>query len=232
MNRKKKLVVLSGAGISAESGLGTFRDSGGLWEQYEIEDVATPQAWRKDPQLVTSFYNMRRKQAYEAQPNEGHKVLAALENFFDVQIITQNIDNLHERAGSSNVLHLHGEIDKVKSSGPNCEKTYYKQENWEVKIGDLCPEGYQLRPHVVWFGEAVPMMDEAEKIARTAAIFMVIGTSLNVYPAANIVHYIPNNIPCYIIDPNEVAVPKHFKLIQEKGSTGLTKLKEELINLA
>jgi len=229
VQHKKKIVVLSGAGISADSGLGTFRDNGGLWEQYNIEDVATPQAWAKNPELVTRFYNLRRKQAYEAQPNEAHHILAELEHHFDVQIITQNIDNLHERAGSTNVLHLHGEISKVKSSGPNSEKQYFDQENWEVKIGDKCPEGYQLRPHVVWFGEAVPMMDEAEKIAKQADIFIVIGTSLNVYPAANIVYYIPNNIPCFLIDPNEVDVPSHFKLIKANGSEGMKMLREELI---
>lgn len=231
MSGKKRLVVLSGAGISAESGLGTFRETGGLWEQYNIEDVATPNAWHKNPELVTHFYNLRRKQAYEAQPNKAHQILTELENHFDVHIITQNIDNLHERAGSSNVIHLHGEISKVKSSGPNSEKAYYDQKEWEVKMGDLCPEGYQLRPHVVWFGEAVPMMDEAEKVAAQADLFLVVGTSLNVYPAANIIYYIPRNIPCYLIDPNEVNVPTHFKLIKAKGSEGMEALKNELVEV-
>lgn len=218
---KKSLVVLSGAGISAESGLGTFRDSGGLWEKYNIDDVATPQAWEKNPELVTNFYNMRRKQAYEAQPNKAHKDLVELEKSYDVTIITQNIDDLHERAGSSNVLHLHGEINKVKSSGPNAEKEYFEQKNWEVKIGDKCPEGYQLRPHVVWFGEAVPMLEKAAEIVSKADVFVVAGTSLNVYPAAGLVNYVPNHCECYLVDPKTVEVPLNFIVIQEKASKGI-----------
>lgn len=217
----KNLIVLSGAGISAESGLGTFRDTGGLWEQYRIEEVATPEAWKRNPKLVTEFYNMRRKQAYEAKPNNAHKIIAKLEHKFNVHVITQNIDDLHERAGSSSVLHLHGEISKVKSSGPNAEKKYYKQEHWEVKIGDLCPEGYQLRPHVVWFGEAVPAMEEAFKIVTEADLFLVIGTSLNVYPAANLIYDIPANVDCYLIDPENVVVPSNFYHIKEKASKGM-----------
>ncbi len=218
---KKRLVVLSGAGISAESGLGTFRDSGGLWEKYPIEEVATPEAWQKNPALVTEFYNMRRKQAYAAQPNDGHKILAELENDFDVHIITQNIDDLHERAGSSNVLHLHGEITKVKSSGPNAEKKYYPQTDWEVKMGDLCPEGYQLRPHVVWFGEAVPMLDQAAEIVKTAELFLVVGTSLNVYPAAGLVHYAPETCEKHIIDPHNVPVSSAFNHILANATEGM-----------
>ena len=221
----QKIVVLSGAGISAESGLGTFRDNGGLWEKYNIEDVATPQAWNKNPQLVTEFYNMRRKQAYEAKPNKGHQVIADLEKDFDVTIITQNIDDLHERAGSSKVIHLHGEISKVKSSGPNSESKYYPQDNWEVKMGDLCSEGYQLRPHVVWFGEEVPMLDEAAKICQTADIFIVVGTSLNVYPAAGLIHYVPNEAKCFLVDPSEVSVPRNYTIVSENASTGMLKLK-------
>lgn len=226
---KKRLVVLSGAGVSAESGLGTFRDSGGLWEKYRIEDVATPEAWEKDPRLVTLFYNMRRKQAYEALPNPAHEVLAQLENFFDVFVITQNIDDLHERAGSKKVLHLHGEIGKVKSSGPNAEKEYFPQKHWEVKMGDVCPEGYQLRPHVVWFGEAVPMLNEAEKIVRTADLFLVVGTSLNVYPAAGLIYSVPQSAPSYLIDPNEVEITHNFKHIKQPASKGI-KVFEEMIN--
>lgn len=221
---KKRLVVLSGAGISAESGLGTFRDSGGLWEKFNIEDVATPEAWNKDPKLVTEFYNMRRKQAYEAKPNLAHELLVELEKEYDVQIITQNIDNLHERAGSSSVLHLHGSINQVKSSGPNAEKEYYHQKNWEVKIGDVCPEGYQLRPHVVWFGEAVPMLEKAAEICQTADIFIVVGTSLNVYPAAGLVDYVPYKAKCFIIDPNNVSTPNYFTQINENATIGMEKL--------
>src|SRR5690554_7356550 len=171
---KQKVVVFSGAGISAESGLGTFRDSGGLWEQYNIEEIATPEAWSKNPKLVTDFYNLRRKQCYEANPNPAHYAISALEKKYDVEVITQNIDDLHERAGSTNVTHLHGEISKVKSSGPNAEKQYFPQENWEVKMGDVCPEGYQLRPHVVWFGEAVPMLDKATAQIEEADIVIVV----------------------------------------------------------
>lgn len=221
---KQKIVVLSGAGISAESGLGTFRDSGGLWEKYKIEDVATPEAWSKNPKLVTDFYNMRRKQAYEAKPNEGHLALADLEKDFDVTIITQNIDDLHERAGSSKVIHLHGEINKVKSSGPNSESKYYPKKNWEVKIGDLCPDGFQLRPHVVWFGEAVPMLDKAAEICQTADIFIVVGTSLNVYPAAGLIHYVPSEAKCFLVDPSEVSVPKNYTIVSENASTGMLKI--------
>lgn len=227
---KQKIVVLSGAGISAESGLGTFRDSGGLWEQYPIEEVATPEAWKKNPELVTQFYNMRRKQAYEAQPNEGHLVLAELENDFDVTIITQNIDDLHERAGSSNVVHLHGEINKVKSSGPNSESTYYQQEKWEVNIGDLCPEGYQLRPHVVWFGEAVPMLDKAAELCQNADVFIVVGTSLNVYPAAGLTHYVPNDARCFLVDPSDVAVAKNYTVIKKNATKGLPLVAQEIKN--
>lgn len=218
---KKRLIVLSGAGISAESGLGTFRDSGGLWEKYPIEQVATPEAWAKNPALVTEFYNMRRKQAYEAQPNEAHLVLAELEKDVEVIIITQNIDDLHERAGSTNVVHLHGEISKVKSSGPKAENTYYEQLHWEVKIGDVCPDGFQLRPHVVWFGEAVPMMAEAELLVEQADIFLVIGTSLNVYPAASLIYHVPSKCECYLIDPSEVEVPAKFKVIQRSATKGV-----------
>jgi NAD-dependent deacetylase len=228
MRSSKKVVVLSGAGMSAESGLGTFRDNGGLWERFAIDEVATPKAWEKDPERVTDFYNMRRKQCYEAYPNQGHKVLARLENYFDVQIVTQNIDDLHERAGSTNVLHLHGEINKVKTSGPNTEKAYFLQESWEVKMGDKCPDGYQLRPHVVWFGEAVPMMGEAIKVVEKADIFVVVGTSLNVYPAAGLVNYVPNAAQKFLIDPKEVSVSNNFSIISKSASDGLKDLYEIL----
>lgn len=225
----KKIIVFTGAGVSAESGLGTFRDSGGLWEKYKIEEVARPEAWQKDPAMVTEFYNMRRKQCYETQPNAAHKAIAELEKHFKVEVITQNIDNLHERAGSTNVLHLHGEIDKVKSSGPNQEKAYYPQENWEVKMGDLCPDGYQLRPHVVWFGEAVPMLENAIEAMFDAEIVIVVGTSLQVYPAASVVNYAPTNAKFYLVDPNAVDVPSHFETISMNASEGVPLLVEKLI---
>lgn len=226
---KQKIVVLSGAGISAESGLGTFRDSGGLWEKYKIEDVATPEAWKKNSELVTQFYNMRRKQSYEASPNEGHKALVGLEKEFDVTIITQNIDDLHERAGSTKVIHLHGEINKVKSSGPNGDSKYLPQKNWEVKLGDLCPDGYQLRPHVVWFGEAVSMLDKAAELCQTADIFIVVGTSLNVYPAAGLIHYVPKNARCFLVDPSEVSVPNNYTVLKTNATKGLPMVAENLL---
>ncbi|MBS1750441.1 MAG: NAD-dependent deacylase [Bacteroidetes bacterium] len=194
---KKKLVVLTGAGISAESGLKTFRDSDGLWEGYNVEEVATPGAWRKDPKLVLDFYNMRRKDVRNAQPNVAHKGLAELEKDFDVHIITQNIDDLHERAGSSKVLHLHGEIFKMRSE--KNEHLVYDITD-DIQIGDKGEDGAQLRPHIVWFEEAVPMIEPAVQIAATADIFVVIGTSLAVYPAAGLLHYAPKNIPKFIVD--------------------------------
>ncbi|MDX1444760.1 NAD-dependent deacylase [Lishizhenia sp.] len=223
----KHLVVLSGAGMSAESGLGTFRDAGGLWEQYKIEEVATPEAWAKNPELVTEFYNMRRKQCMECNPNEGHHILAELENDFKVSVITQNIDNLHERAGSTNVLHLHGEIMKVKSSGPKQEETYYDWHKAEVKQSDVCPDGYPLRPHVVWFGEAVPALDQAADIVSTADLFLVVGTSLQVYPAASLVHYNPLGTPSYLIDPHADEFRlSQFKQIAKPVTEGMAIFKE------
>lgn len=230
MESKQKIVVFSGAGVSAESGLGTFRDSGGLWEQYNIEDVATPEAWIKDPALVTDFYNKRRKQCYEATPNEAHFEIAKLEEKYNVQVITQNVDDLHERAGSTQVIHLHGELNKVKSSGPKMEEAFYVQESWEVKLGDLCPDGFQLRPHVVWFGEAVPMMDVAIDQIQDADIVIVVGTSLNVYPAAGIINYAPSSAQFYLIDPNSVSVPADFNVIAESASVGVPSLVMELMN--
>jgi NAD-dependent deacetylase len=197
-----KIVVFSGAGMSAESGISTFRDSGGLWENYKIEDVATPQAWLSDPDLVTNFYNHRRKNILETQPNEAHLAIAELEKLTNVHVVTQNIDDLHERAGSNNVLHLHGNIRFAKSSGPDQEKVYYPIEGWELKANHLCEDGYRLRPHVVWFGEAVPAYDDATSIIESADIFIVIGTSLQVYPAAGLVNYARNAKMKFLIDPN------------------------------
>ena len=194
---KKKLVVLSGAGISAESGLKTFRDGDGLWEGYNIEDVATPRAWRKNPQLVLEFYNFRRQNVLDAQPNAAHHGLADLEKNFNVTIITQNIDDLHERAGSTNVLHLHGEIFKMRSE-KNHELIY--EIKGDIKIGDTAEDGGQLRPHIVWFEEPVPKIEEAIPVVREADLFVVVGTSLVVYPAAGLINYAPWEIPKYIID--------------------------------
>ncbi|AXY73156.1 NAD-dependent deacylase [Paraflavitalea soli] len=194
---KKKLVVLTGAGISAESGLKTFRDSDGLWEGYEVTEVATPRAWKKNPQLVLDFYNLRRGNVLEAQPNAAHFGLAALEEYYDVQIITQNIDDLHERGGSSNVLHLHGEIFKMRSE---MDESLVYDIRGDIKMGDTAEDGAQLRPNIVWFEEPVPLIEEAARMVRQADLFAVIGTSLVVYPAAGLLNYAPWNIPKYIID--------------------------------
>jgi NAD-dependent deacetylase len=226
----KKLVVLSGAGISAESGIRTFRDMDGLWEEYDIEEVATPEAWARNPQLVLRFYNDRRKQLLESKPNVGHISLAEMEKDFDVQIITQNIDNLHERAGSTKVLHLHGELMKACSSVDPF--LVYDLDNWEMKMGDKCEEGSQLRPHIVWFGEAVPEMPNAIKLTESADILCVIGTSLNVYPAAGLIDYAKPNIPIYLIDPNPPAsLPRHVIVIPEKASLGVGILRQKLKSL-
>lgn len=229
---KPTLVVLTGAGISAESGLSTFRDSGGLWEQYKIEDVATADAWHKNPALVLEFYNKRRTQAAAAQPNKAHYLLGELEDKFDVQIITQNVDDLHERGGAKNVLHLHGMLRKVRSTlNPSL---VYDIGDKEIHLGDKCEKGSQLRPHIVWFGEAVPAMDEAIRLTQCADVFMVIGTSLNVYPAAGLVHYAPQDCPKFLIDPSDVNVGGVFNLtvIKEKASTGLLKAIEKLNKLS
>src|SRR5664279_5683634 len=190
---KKKLVILSGAGMSQESGIRTFRDMDGLWEEFDVNDVATPEAWERNPELVMKFYNDRRKQLYEAEPNDGHRGLVNLEKDFDVQIITQNIDDLHERAGSKKVLHLHGELKKARSSVD--ESLIYDIDGWDLKFGDLCAKGSQLRPYIVWFGEAVPNMEAAIPMVESADILVVIGTSLNVYPAAGLINYARKGIP-------------------------------------
>ena len=218
----KTLVVFTGAGISQESGIKTFRDSGGLWEDYKISDVCSPEAWKKDPELVLEFYNKRRKQALEAKPNKAHKIIAELEKKFEVQIITQNIDDLHERAGSTNVLHLHGEITKARSIGTD---KVYTIGNKPIFLNDLCNSGFQLRPHIVWFGEEVPNMLIAEDIVKTADIFLIIGSSLNVYPAAGLVYQAPEDCPKYLVDPSidiETQSIKHLTVINKKATTGLT----------
>jgi len=224
----KKLIVLTGAGMSAESGISTFRDNNGLWNNHRVEDVATPEAWEKNPVLVNEFYNQRRKQLHEVEPNAGHLALVDLEKYFDVQIITQNVDDLHERAGSSKVLHLHGELKKVRSTVD--PRLIFELDGWELKMGDLCPKGSQLRPHIVWFGEAVPMIEPAVELAAQADILVVIGTSMAVYPAASLVHYVPSHIPKYYIDPK--AFPIHgmsnLRIINEKAGVGVPLLLNEL----
>lgn len=226
----KKLVVLTGAGISAESGLRTFRDSDGLWENYRVEDVATPEAWQRDPGLVLRFYNERRRDAAKAGPNAAHLALADLEKDFDVQIITQNVDNLHERAGSTNVLHLHGELSKVRSVAN--ESLITDIGDAAINIGDLATDGQQLRPHIVWFGEMVPMIESAIEISQQADIFIVIGTSLQVYPAASLIQYVPMLSPKFIIDPKKVVGIennyRNLRFVQKAATTGVAEVVEEI----
>jgi len=224
----KKLVVLTGAGMSSESGIRTFRDSGGLWEEYDVMEVATPMAWRKDMDLVLRFYNERRRQLACCKPNEGHIGLANLEKHFDIQIITQNIDDLHERVGSTKILHLHGELTKARSTVDT--SLIYDIGYKDINRGDNCEKGSQLRPHIVWFGEEVPMMDEAVNLAGEADIFVVIGSSLNVYPAAGLINYAPQKASLWLIDPMDVAVTVNRKVevIKEKASKGIAILTEQL----
>ncbi|MBQ3189742.1 MAG: NAD-dependent deacylase [Bacteroides sp] len=222
----KKLVVLTGAGMSAESGISTFRGGGGLWDKYPVEQVATPEGYAANPALVTEFYNERRKQLLEVQPNRGHELLAEMEKEFQVTVITQNVDNLHERAGSSDVIHLHGELTKVTSSwqpnNPKCIKELAPEE-YEVKMGDLAADGSQLRPFIVWFGESVPMIEKAIEYCETADVFLIVGTSLNVYPAAGLLNYVPAHVSVYLIDPNEVPIASGRKVhvIQKGASEGM-----------
>ena len=224
----KKLVALTGAGISAESGIPTFRDSGGLWEGYRVEDVATPEGWRKNPVMVLEFYNQRRKKALEVKPNRGHEILAELEKDFDVTIVTQNVDNLHERAGSSRVIHLHGSLFESRSTLD--ENLIYPISGWELNWGDHCEKGSQLRPHIVWFGEMVPMMEVAGEIASQADIFLVVGTSMVVYPAAGLIDYVPMDVPKFIIDPKipDVRPMPQIHFIAKKASTGMEEMLERL----
>ena len=226
---RKKLVVLTGAGVSAESGIRTFRDSNGLWENHDIMEVASPEGWRRNRTLVQEFYNQRRKQARECQPNAAHLTLAELENHLDVQIITQNVDDLHERAGSTQVLHLHGELQKAQSTvDPNL---IYPLDHWEIREGDQCEKGSQLRPFIVWFGEAVPMMVPAMELARQADYFLVLGTSLQVYPAASLIDYVPKSAEKFLIDPvkPESYLGKEVQIIQEKATVGMQLFKELIL---
>jgi len=226
----KTIVILTGAGISAESGISTFRDNNGLWKQYRFEEVASPDAWARDPEMVMDFYNMRRKQLLAVKPNPAHYALAELEKKFRVKIITQNVDDLHERAGSSDILHLHGELRKARSTVD--ENLVYEIKGWELKLGDLCEKGSQLRPHIVWFGEPVPNIMIATGIIRRADIIMLIGTSLKVYPAAGLLQYAPTAAPKYLIDPE--ASPEYhvrnLQILRERASTGVPKLVRELMS--
>lgn len=226
----KKLIVLSGAGMSAESGVQTFRDNNGLWHNHRVEDVATFEAWESNPELVLEFYNQRRKQLFEVKPNAGHLALVRLEEKFDVQIITQNVDDLHERAGSTNVLHLHGELKKVRSTVD--PKLVYTMDNWELKMGDKCEKGSQLRPHIVWFGEAVDMIVPAFEIVSQADLVFVIGTSMAVYPAAGLINYVSVEAPKYYIDPKAFQVPgiSNLTVIQKKAGEGVPSLVDELLS--
>ncbi|MBR3615316.1 MAG: NAD-dependent deacylase [Bacteroidaceae bacterium] len=218
----KKIVVLTGAGMSAESGISTFRGANGLWDEYPVEQVATPEGYRANPSLVLEFYNTRRRQLLEVEPNEGHKLLAGLESEFDVTVVTQNVDNLHERAGSTKVIHLHGELMKVCSSREPYNEKYIKTltpDEIEVKVGDLAADGSQLRPFIVWFGEAVPKIEDAIAALAGVDIFIIIGTSLNVYPAAGLLNYVPASVPVYLIDPNEVNVTRQGVTVIRKGAS-------------
>ena len=226
---KKNLVVLTGAGISAESGISTFRDAGGLWEGHDVMQVASAEGWQQDPALMLQFYNERRKALLTVNPNKAHFILAELEQYFDVTIITQNVDDLHERGGSSNIIHLHGEL--LKARGVDHEDRIYKCDG-DIQLGDKCELGSQLRPHIVWFGEAVPMLEKAALVSTQADILVIIGTSLVVYPAASLVQYVPRGIPVFVIDPNrpEISDGENITFITEKATDGTQKLKDELLN--
>lgn len=227
----QRLVVLTGAGISAESGLKTFRDSGGLWEGYRVEDVATPDAWRRDRALVLQFYNERRKAAREAKPNRAHEILAELQQYFRVTIITQNVDDLHERAGSQHVIHLHGSLFEARSTVD--PSLVYPIEGWQLNEGDTCARGSQLRPNIVWFGEAVPKMEEAAAYAAEAEIFVVVGTSLVIYPAAGLLQFAPPFAPKFIVDPNqpEVGHYRNLQFITKRATEGMAELKSMLLKI-
>ncbi len=225
----KKLVVLTGAGVSAESGIATFRDSGGLWEGHRVEDVATPEGWRRNPEKVLEFYNQRRKQAVDVKPNRGHEILAELERYFEVTVITQNVDNLHERAGSSKVVHLHGSLFESRST--KNPALIYPITGWQLKWGDVCKLGSQLRPNIVWFGEAVPMIDIAADIASEADVFLVVGTSMVVYPAAGLIDYVPAHVKKYVVDPKkpEILHVPNLEFIEEQASVGMERVRRLLL---
>ncbi|WP_417547128.1 SIR2 family NAD-dependent protein deacylase [Marinobacter segnicrescens] len=224
---KDHVVVLTGAGISAESGLSTFRDAGGLWERHRIEDVATPEAFARNPELVLDFYNQRRRQLADVEPNAAHRALAELEQTHRVTVITQNVDDLHERAGSTNVVHLHGELTKVRSSeNPHL---VYERGYDEIHLGDTCEQGTQLRPHVVWFGEAVPMIEKAAEIVPLADHLLIVGTSLQVYPAAGLVELVDFDVPVTVIDPGEVPAMTRAQVFREPASVGVPRWVQALL---
>lgn len=227
----KTIVVLSGAGISAPSGIKTFRDADGLWENHRIEEVATPEAWHQNKELVLEFYNQRRLNVIASQPNAAHIFLAELEKDFNVQVVTQNVDDLHERGGSSNVLHLHGEIMYARSSKEDDGNYIPVKEDGLLELGELAPDGSQLRPHIVWFGEAVPMYEQAVKIMETADILLIIGTSLAVYPAAGLIHYVPSTCQVIIVDPNvsEISIPSHYHQISKSADEAVEDLKQLIV---
>lgn len=228
----KKIVVLTGAGVSAESGLSTFRDAGGLWEGHDVYDVASPQGWKKDPDVVLRFYNERRRQLEHVQPNAAHFAIAKLQEKYDVSVITQNVDNLHERAGSKNVLHLHGELTKARSTLP--PYNVYDIGYADINLGDMCEKGGQLRPNIVWFGEPVPLITDAAIITETADIFIVVGTSLVVYPAASLIDYVKRDALKYIIDPNKPGINsyhRNLEFITEKATVGTVPLVEKLLSM-
>lgn len=226
---RPKIVILSGAGISAESGLKTFRNSDGLWEGHNVMEVATPQGWKTNQELVLQFYNERRKQLLEVQPNEAHKALVQLENKYDVHIITQNVDDLHERAGSSQVMHLHGELLKVRST---TDMTLIYEWNVDLKTGDLCEKGAQLRPHIVWFGEDVPLLEKAATIVSQADYLIIVGTSMQVYPAASLVNYTRNDTHIYFVDPNpSISASDQLTIYAENATSGLKKITEQLLRV-
>ena len=225
----KRIAVLTGAGISAESGISTFRDHNGLWRTHRFEDLATPEAWERNPQLVLDFYNARRKQLFDVEPNAAHYALAQLETTFHVDVITQNVDDLHERAGSTKVLHLHGELKKVRST---CNPELITvMSHWELKLGDKAADGCQLRPHIVWFGEAVPNISPAIQLVKKADMLLVIGTSLQVYPAASLLGYARHDVPIWLIDPQATAPEQNHQLtiIREKAGTGVPALVAKLM---
>ena len=229
LRMNKRITILSGAGISAESGINTFRDADGLWENHRIEDVATPQAWNRNPELVLEFYNLRRKQLFEVLPNAAHLAITELEKVFHVEVITQNVDDLHERAGNSNVLHLHGQLKQARSTGHI--ETVYDLDSWELNLGDVCKNGYQLRPHIVWFGEEVPNLPVAAQIVSESDAVIIVGTSLNVYPAASLYQYAKPDCLIWIIDPkaNELIYPDSITPINEKAGAALPRLVDSLL---
>lgn len=229
MSKKKKIVILTGAGVSAESGIKTFRDADGLWEGHDVMEVASPQGWRKNRELVLNFYNERRQQLFEVKPNAAHEALVELEKKYEVCVITQNVDDLHERAGSKRVVHLHGELRKARSTVD--DSLIYDWEK-DINIGDKCEKGAQLRPHIVWFGEAVPMLEQAAMITSIADILIIIGTSMQVYPAASLIHYVEKHVPIYFIDPRPSISENDFnnlKIYAENATKGVRKLVDELM---